>query len=58
MQEPDIVLGVDREARGIAELPVRRHLRPRLVHFELGKIAGPRLRVDDELVSYPSRLRR
>ena len=40
MQQPDVVLAVDREARGVAKLPLRRYLRPRLVHLELGKVAA------------------
>ncbi len=38
MQEPYVVFVIDRETRGVAEFPLRRHLRPRLVHFEFGQV--------------------
>ena len=50
MQEPHVVLRIDREAGCIAELHVRRQLRPRLVDLELGKVARPGLCVDDVVV--------
>ena len=46
VQQPDVVLGIDCKARGIAELPLRRHLRPRAIHFKGRQTAGRRLRGD------------
>ena len=34
VQDPDIVFRIDRNARGISELPLGRHLRPRVIHLE------------------------
>src|SRR5262249_39287587 len=37
MQQPDVVLSVDRKTGGIAQLPLRWHLRPRPIDFERRK---------------------
>src|SRR5207253_9653343 len=34
VQDPNIVLCIDRNARGISELPLGRHLRPPAIHLE------------------------
>ena len=36
VQDPDVILRINRNTRGVSQLPFGRHLRPRTIHFEDG----------------------